>query len=1054
LTNEIQKNLKMKKTLSVLVVAALLGISAQAQVTQPVIPPGKIAVFKAGTSDGVWPMVTARVAPVFVQAFDPVTNNQSSPLLSVAMSTNSSVPGSVWINHHAGSEGGGISRTIDRSELVLEGYTGNILTPTSAKPSTDGTVTRGIVTLDAFTNATSVYSDLANWFGIPAGSASGTQDNPTGIASTDGQNFWGTGNFAGTSGELSGTLFYNASVGSTPFEVQNYIQAAAEARIIGGTLYIAVIGGGIYNFLDANSGEVVPLPFDPNVANPYQTVALTNQFINWGGQFKTVANFDMNPSATLAYGADETFGIVKFTNNGSAWVQAPYFFNSTNLGTLKQTSANQGCFGICVDFSGTNPVIYATTMENGYPVVNSKAGHQNQNRLIKIVDTGTAPGTNLVAQTLAVATTTNEFFGGVDFTPDLTPLITSQPANYATTDGGSAPFSVSAQSISAVGFQWLQNGTNLDGATGPSLNESGLDTTFNNFTYQCVVTNAYGAVTSTPAILTVTAAAVQPVITSGISAVTAFVNGKTTFAAVSAVGTQPFSYQWYFGTTALTDDGIKYSGSATASLSISNLVTGDDGNYYVVVSNSAGYGSNLVDVLTVKYQPATISAGQPQSVTTFTNQSASLTATTAGGTPTVTFQWYRGSTALSDTGEFSGSATTTLTINPASLSDNGNNYYMVASNLGGSVTSSVATVTILVPPTLSSVSYSNQVYLQNFNSLPDPGASSVNSINNPQDAGSINGNFYSLANPFDFNYPIINNSNVGGLGLSALKGWYGAADTMADVTIPDGITRFGAQEGDESTGGVIDFGTNDVNIVGTATNRALGLLTTSTTGSTAFALKLVNTSSNTLNYINLGFIGELWRQNSGSRDMLFGYTLDNTANSFVLTAQSYSNSTPVPGLAFNFPTNLTLTVVDGTQPSNQVSVATSNLALSSPWSPGAALWLIWSMNYYGNGAGNGYAIDNLNFSATEQPVTTPTLIGAVAGIGTGSGSGVGLTFDFTNTPGAGAQFSIWGTTNLASVFPVGWQNLGHPSENPPGTYNFTDTQATNKPARFYQVTSP
>jgi hypothetical protein len=128
--------------------------------------------------------------------------------------------------------------------------------------------------------------------------------------------------------------------------------------------------------------------------------------------------------------------------------------------------------------------------------------------------------------------------------------------------------------------------------------------------------------------------------------------------------------------------------------------------------------------------------------------------------------------------------------------------------------------------------------------------------------------------------------------------------------------------------------------------------------------------------------------------------------------------------------------------------------LSSPWSPGAALWLIWSMDYYGNGGGNGYAIDNLNFSATEAPIMAPTLIGAVAGVGTGSGSGAGLTFGFTNTPGAGAQFSIWGTTNLALAFPTGWQNLGHPSENPPGTYNFTDTQATNKPARFYQVTSP
>ena len=36
-----------------------------------------------------------------------------------------------------------------------------------------------------------------------------------------------------------------------------------------------------------------------------------------------------------------------------------------------------------------------------------------------------------------------------------------------------------------------------------------------------------------------------------------------------------------------------------------------------MVLNSAGYASNMVDVLTVKYHTATINAGQPQSVTTF-----------------------------------------------------------------------------------------------------------------------------------------------------------------------------------------------------------------------------------------------------------------------------------------------------------------------------------------------------------------------------------------------------------------------------------------------------
>ena len=110
-------------------------------------------------------------------------------------------------------------------------------------------------------------------------------------------------------------------------------------------------------------------------------------------------------------------------------------------------------------------------------------------------------------------------------------------------------------------------------------------------------------------------------------------------------------------------------------------------------------------------------------------------------------------------GEFTGTTTDTLTISPAALIDTGS-YTAVISNGGGSVTSRVAAVTVLVAPPLSYVSYSNQVYTQNFDSLPDPGVSSVNSINNPTYPGSINGVAYSLANPFDFAYPVITSSSM------------------------------------------------------------------------------------------------------------------------------------------------------------------------------------------------------------------------------------------------------------------------------------------------------
>jgi hypothetical protein len=1009
----------MKKTSILTGLAAMFCIAAQAQ--NPVLPPGKIAVFKAGTSDNNWPMVTARVAPCFVQVFDPALTNQSStnPVVSVAMSTNSSVPGSVWINHHAGSEGGGISLSINREYLCLEGYVGNILSATAAKPSTDPTVARGVVTLDAFTNAVDVYSSLNSWFGIPQGAnPANNQDNPTGLASTDGTNFWGTGNFAGTSSELDGTLFYNSFNGNLQ-EVQQFIQAAGEAHIVNGTLFIATkpaagVASGLYNFVDPASGSPIPLPWDPDAANPYFGFAFTNLYLNWGNTFQNVLNFDMDPAQTVAYGADQTFGIVKFTNNSGTWVQAPYYFNATNLDTLAQTAGNQGCFGICVDFSGTNPVIYATTMENGgstnYPGgfgVNSAAGHQNNNRIIKIVDTGIAPGTNVVAQTLAVASTTNEFFGGITFTPDLAPLITSQPADYATTNGGSASFAIGVQSVYALSYQWLQNSSILNNQTNSSLSLSNLDTTFNDFIYQCVVTNAYGSVTSTPAVLGVTIVPVPPVITSVTNLVSGFVDGNITFAPVAASGTQPFTYQWYFNGTGLVDDGVKYFGSATASLTISNLSNGDAGSYYMVVMNpSTSYASNIVDLLSVNYLLANISAGQPASVTTFTNLPTSLTASESGASLPVTNQWYVGSTMLTDGTEYTGTQTPTLSIAATTTADTATNYYLVVSNPGGSVTSILASVSVLIPPAPSSVGYTNQLYVQTFDGLPDPGTqgaksgvavgngASVNSFNNPKDPGQINVSAYSLANPFDFAYPVINNSYIGGLALGTgpsptnLSGWYGAADTNTATDGVDGITRFGAQAGDQSTGGVIDFGPNDVEGGLIGTNRALGLISTGTTGSTAYGVKLINNTTNTLNYINVSFLGELWRNNTGTRTMSFSYAVDPTASSFVLltqpdttslTPQDLPNAITVPNLAFSFPTNPTGTLaVDGTQPANQIAMATNNMALATPWAPSNALWLVWSINYYGAGSGQGYAIDNLNVSGTTVPTTTPTATTAAA----------------------------------------------------------------------------
>src|ERR1019366_1142074 len=100
-------------------------------------------------------------------------------------------------------------------------------------------------------------------------------------------------------------------------------------------------------------------------------------------------------------------------------------------------------------------------------------------------------------------------------------------------------------------------------------------------------------------------------------------------------------------------------------------------------------------------------------------------------------------------------------------------------------------------------------------------------------------------------------STNGGLGLSnTMPGWYGSASVAM---------KLGASAGDQTTGGTIRFGPT----TGAATNRSLGLLATSTSGSTAFAVRILNQTPDTLTNMTLGFTGELWRQQTTAKSLAF-----------------------------------------------------------------------------------------------------------------------------------------------------------------------------------------
>jgi hypothetical protein len=326
------------------------------------------------------------------------------------------------------------------------------------------------------------------------------------------------------------------------------------------------------------------------------------------------------------------------------------------------------------------------------------------------------------------------------------------------------------------------------------------------------------------------------------------------------------------------------------------------------------------------------------------------------------------------------------------------------------------------PPT-SFIAYNadGSIYTQNFDSLPDPGSTSVNT-GNPV---TINGVTYSLSNPYDFAFPVSASGNTGGLGLAALAGWYGMADPTASVG-----ARFGATDGDQTTGGQLSFGLPN------SSNRALGLLATSTTGYTAFGAKFINNTGTALRYINLQLTAEVWRQSDLPKTLQCYYLIDPTATAPMSTqATGY-----LPAFNVNFSTvsaDVGGAAVDGTAPANQMVLGATNQGIAA-WPAGAALWLVWEMTD-STGKSQGLAIDNLSFAATALGTATNTPTMSIQAFGTN---------EFALSWPASAGFQLYSTTNLAP--PIAWSLVTNIATNGSGTLLLT-LPATNSTGQFFRL---
>ena len=261
--------------------------------------------------------------------------------------------------------------------------------------------------------------------------------------------------------------------------------------------------------------------------------------------------------------------------------------------------------------------------------------------------------------------------------------IESGPTDQVATNGDTVNWTVVAQGTEPLGYQWYFEGTNaLAEGTNASLELSDVSPA-DSGSYQVVVTNLYGSVTSAPAqLLVVVPAAIESGPTDHVAT-----NGDTVNWTVLAQGTEPLGYQWYFeGTNALAQ-------GTNASLELSDVSPADSGVYQVVVTNLYGSVTSAPAQLLVVV-PAAIESGPTDQVAT--NGDTVNWTVVAQGTEPLGYQWYfEGTNALVE------GTNASLELSNVSLADSGV-YQVVVTNLYGSVTSAPAQLMVVVPAAIVS----------------------------------------------------------------------------------------------------------------------------------------------------------------------------------------------------------------------------------------------------------------------------------------------------------------------------------------------------------------
>ena len=323
--------------------------------------------------------------------------------------------------------------------------------------------------------------------------------------------------------------------------------------------------------------------------------------------------------------------------------------------------------------SGTAPLSYQWRL--GSPGTNF-VGATNSSLTLTNVQSANAGSYRCVITNAAGAVTSSI----AALTVNIPAAISANPTNVTVIAGNSAVFNCSATGTAPLGYQWRFGGISINGGTASTLTVNNTAST-NAGSYDCVVTNMAGSATSSSAALTVN---VPPAITTNPAAQIVVAGTNVTFTC-QASGTATLSYQWRFA-------GGNIGGATTTVYTLNNVQTNNAGSYDCVVTNVAGSATSSSAALTVNVPPSITTNPTNQTVLAGTNV---IFICQSSGTGPLSYQWRFGGVIVG------GATTTALTLNNVQT-NNAGSYDCVVTNVAGSVTSSAATLTVNVPPAITS----------------------------------------------------------------------------------------------------------------------------------------------------------------------------------------------------------------------------------------------------------------------------------------------------------------------------------------------------------------